>query len=99
MHEWTSPGGKLLLRTTETVYKNFPVREYLPELAAVGDAPTDIVDDFRSVSISRAAGGTTVRALRERFPQMRCAGDSRRCAARAIPASRRRELLVGRTAP
>ena len=64
VYEWTSPDGKLLLRTTETVYKNFPVREYLPELVAIGDAPTDIVDDFRSVSISRATGGATVRALR-----------------------------------
>ena len=62
VHEWTSPDGKLLLRTTETVYRNFPVREYLPELVAVGDAPTDIVEDFRSISLSRAAGGATVRA-------------------------------------
>ena len=44
LHEWTSPDGKLLLRTTETVYKKFPVREYLPELVAVGDAPTDILE-------------------------------------------------------
>ena len=58
VHEWTSPDGKLLLRTTETVYRNFPVREYLPELVAVGDAPTDIVEDFRSISLSRAAGGS-----------------------------------------
>ena len=64
VHEWTSPDGKLLLRTTETVYKKFPVREYLPELVAVGGEPTDIVDDFRSISLSRAAGGATVRALR-----------------------------------
>ena len=63
VHEWTSPDGKLLLRTTETVYKKFPVREYLPELVAVGGEPTDIVDDFRSISLSRAAGGATVRAL------------------------------------
>ena len=27
VHEWTSPDGKLLLRSTETVYKKFPVRE------------------------------------------------------------------------
>lgn len=63
VHEWTSPDGKLLLRTTETVYKNFPVREYLPELISVGDVPTDIVDDFRTISISRATGDATVRAL------------------------------------
>ena len=63
VHEWTSPDGKLLLRTTETVYKKFPVREYLPELVAVGDAPTDIVDDFRSISISRSTGSAAVRAL------------------------------------
>ena len=64
VHEWTSPDGRMLLRTTETAYKNFPVREYLPELVCVGDEPTDIVDDFRSVSISRATSNATVRALR-----------------------------------
>ncbi len=64
VHEWTSPDGKLLLRSTETVYKKFPVREYLPELVCVGDAPTDIIDNFRSVCILRAAGSASVRALR-----------------------------------
>ena len=56
VHEWTSPDGRLLLRSTETAYKKFPVREYLPELVCAGDAPTEIVDGFRSVSLSRARG-------------------------------------------
>ena len=64
VYEWTSPDGKLQLRTTETVYKRFPVREYLPELVAVGGESTDIVDNFRSISLSRATGSATVRALR-----------------------------------
>ena len=64
VHEWTSPDGRLLLRSTETVYKKFPVREYLPELACLGDQPTEIVDGFKSVSLSRAANGPVLRALR-----------------------------------
>ena len=64
VHEWTSPDGRLLLRSTETVYKKFPVREYLPELVCVGDAPTEIVDGFKSVSFSHASNGAVLRALR-----------------------------------
>ena len=64
VHEWTSPDGKLLLRSTETAYKNFPVKEYLPELVCLWDGPTDIVDGFRSVSLSRTASGAVLRALR-----------------------------------
>ena len=64
VHEWTSADGKLLLRSIETVYKKFPVREYLPELVCVGDKPTEIVDGFRSVSLSRTANGAVLRALR-----------------------------------
>ena len=64
VHEWSSPDGKLILRSTETVYKNFPVREYLPELACVGDTPTDIIDNFRSLYILRDTDNASVRALR-----------------------------------
>lgn len=44
VREWTSPDGKMLLRSTETEYRDYPVREYVPELVCVGDAPTEIVD-------------------------------------------------------
>jgi alpha-galactosidase len=64
IHEWSSPDGKLLLRSTETVYKNFPVREFLPELVCVGDESTDIIDNFRSICILRATSSASVRALR-----------------------------------
>ena len=64
VHEWTSDDGRLLLRSTETVYKKFPVREYLPELVCLGDQPTEIVDGFKSVSLVRPADGAVVRALR-----------------------------------
>ena len=46
VREWKSPDGKLMLRSTETAYKMFPVREYLPELVCALDAPTEIVDGF-----------------------------------------------------
>lgn len=64
VREWKSPDGKLMLRSTETVYKKFPVREYLPELVCAGDAPTEIVDDFRTLDQSRKASGVRVRALK-----------------------------------
>ncbi len=64
VHEWTSPDGRLLLRSTETIYKKFPVREYLPELVCLGDQLTETVDGFKSVSLSRAASGAVLRALR-----------------------------------
>ena len=64
IREWKSPDGKLTLRSTETAYKKFPVREYLPELVCAGDAPTEIVDGFQSVHIARRASGAVLRALR-----------------------------------
>ena len=64
VHEWTSPDGRLLLRSTETIYRNFPVREYLPELVCLGDQPTEIIDGFKSVSLVRPTDGAVVRALR-----------------------------------
>ena len=62
--EWTSPDGRLVLRSTETVYKKFPVREYLPELVCRGDAPTEIVDGFRTLDFARAGASFLVRALK-----------------------------------
>ena len=64
VREWKSPDGKLVLRSTETAYKKFPVREYLPELVCAGDAPTEIVDGFRSYAWTRPAKGAVLRALR-----------------------------------
>ena len=64
VREWRSPDGKLTLRSTETAYKKFPVREYLPELVCAGDAPTEIVDGFQSVHVARRASGAVLRALR-----------------------------------
>ena len=64
VREWKSPDGKLVLRSTEKAYKRFPAREYLPELVCAGSEPTEIVDGFRSVRITRRAAGATLRALR-----------------------------------
>ena len=64
VREWKSPDGKLMLRSTETAYKRFPVREYLPELVCALDAPTEIVDGFQSVHVKRRASGAVLRALR-----------------------------------
>lgn len=64
VREWTSPDGRLLLRSTETRYHAFPVVEYVPELVCAGAAPTEIVADFRSLSFRRAAARATLRALR-----------------------------------
>ena len=64
VREWRSPDGKLVLRSTETAYKKFPVHEYLPELVCAGDAPTEIVEGFRSFTMTRPAKGAVLRALR-----------------------------------
>jgi len=63
VREWRSPDGRLALRSTETEYRRFPVTEYVPELVCVGDAPTEIVDDFRTLSLTRRSGRTVLRAL------------------------------------
>ena len=63
VREWTSPDGRLRLRSTETEYRRFPVTEYVPELVSVGDAPTAIVDDFRSLKLTRPSARTVLRAL------------------------------------
>ena len=55
--EWKSADGRLVLRSTHTAYKLFPVDEYLPELVAAGSEPTDIVADFRAVDFRRATEG------------------------------------------
>ena len=64
VREWTSPDGRLLLRSTETEYRRFPVTEYVPELVCLGDRPTEIVEGFRSLSLTRPSARTVVRALR-----------------------------------
>ena len=64
VREWRSPDGKLVLRSTEKAYKKFPVHEYLPELVCAGDAPTEIVEGFRSFTMTRPAKGAVLRALR-----------------------------------
>ena len=63
IREWRSPDGKLTLRSTETAYKKFPVRESLPELVCAGDAPTEIVDGFQSVHVARRASGAVLRVF------------------------------------
>ena len=64
VREWTSSDGRLFIRSTETSYKNFPVKEYLPELVCKGESPTEIVSDFRSFAFSRKADGAALRLLR-----------------------------------
>ena len=63
VREWTSPDGKLLLRSTETEYRRFPVTEYMPELVCTGETPTEIVGAFRTLAFARPSGRTVVRAL------------------------------------
>ena len=64
VREWTSPDGRLILRSTETEHKHFGAVEYVPELVCVGAAPTEIVDGFRTLAFSRASARTVLRALR-----------------------------------
>ena len=64
VREWTSPDGKLVLRSTETEYPDFQATEYVPELICRGDAPTEIVDGFQPLALRRASAKTTLRALR-----------------------------------
>lgn len=53
---YTSPDGKLRLILTVVSYPDFPVTEFRPVLECVGDSPTGIVDDFRSLTFSRGSG-------------------------------------------
>ena len=64
VREWTSSDGRLRLRSTETEYRKFHATEYVPELIAVGDGPTEIIDDFRTACIRQPSGRTVLRALR-----------------------------------
>jgi len=64
VREWRSPDGRLVVRSTETEYRRFPVTEYVPELVCAGEAPTEIVSDFRSLSRVRKSPRTVLRALR-----------------------------------
>ena len=62
VREWTSPDGRLLVRSTETAYGGFPVLEYLPELVALGE--TEIVDGFRSLDFVRRTSAARLRLTR-----------------------------------
>jgi alpha-galactosidase len=50
--EETLPDGTLTIRNTVTVYHDFPVIEWLPELVNRSDRPSGIVSDFRSLALS-----------------------------------------------
>ena len=63
IREWKSPDGRLLLRSTETEYRCFPVTEYVPELVCLGDRPTEIVDGFRSLAVRYPGVRAVLRAL------------------------------------
>lgn len=51
VREDTSADGTLTVRTTITVYKDFPVIEYLPELLNRSDKNSGIVSDFKSLDL------------------------------------------------
>ncbi|OGV47974.1 MAG: hypothetical protein A2X49_01315 [Lentisphaerae bacterium GWF2_52_8] len=46
----TAPDKILQLQLTVKIYKDFPVLEWLPELVNIGDKPSGIVDDFKSLA-------------------------------------------------
>ena len=50
--EQTTPDGLLTVRVTATVYRDFPVIEWLPELLNRGDRPSAIMDGFRPLSLN-----------------------------------------------
>ena len=52
--EETDADGTLTVRTTVTVYRDFPVIEWLPEVLNPGAQPSRIIDDFRSLSLRLA---------------------------------------------
>lgn len=62
---YTSPDGKLRLNLSYIDYPDFPVTEVRPVLECVGDAPTGIIDGFRSLVFSREFGkeGVLVRRI------------------------------------
>ena len=64
VREWTSPDGRLTLRSTKTDYKRFPAVEYLPELVGRGDADTGIVADFHSLALTCPGEAFTLRTLK-----------------------------------
>lgn len=51
IREDTSADGALTVRTTITVYKDFPVIEYLPELLNRSDKNSGLVSDFKSLDL------------------------------------------------
>ncbi len=64
VYEWTSPDGRLRIRSMEVAYRQFDAKEHWPELVCAGSDPTEIVEDFKSFSFVRAATNTVLRALR-----------------------------------
>lgn len=53
---YSSPDGRLRLTVTTVSYPDFPVVELRPVLECVGDRPTGIVENFRSLNFSRGFG-------------------------------------------
>ena len=62
---YTSPDGKLLLKLTYVRWPDYPVVEVRPELECIGDAPTGIIDDFKSLDYKVASprGGVKIRRI------------------------------------
>ena len=64
-NRYRTPDGKLGLTLTVRKYKGYDAVEYLPELTALADQPTELVSNLRSFDFSVAApGDVTVRTLR-----------------------------------
>ena len=61
---YTSPDGKLRLTVTYRQFTDFPVVETHPVLECVGDEPTAIVDDFKSLHFRRACNSNGVKVRR-----------------------------------
>ncbi|MBO7619816.1 MAG: alpha-galactosidase [Victivallales bacterium] len=61
---YTSPDGKLRLTVTYRQFADFPVIETHPVLECVGDEPTAIVDDFKSLHFRRACNSNGVKVRR-----------------------------------
>ena len=61
---WTSPDGRLRIETRKTEYLAFGAVEYAPRLVCPAGADSDIVDDFRSLDLTRKGGSALLRALK-----------------------------------
>ncbi len=49
--QYDAPDGLLRLLITSKIYKDFPAVEWLPELVAIGNEPSGIVEDFMSLHL------------------------------------------------